>query len=593
MTHPVGPASSPPSVRRRSSALLAGGVLSTMTEPLARRPHLDQALLTLGVALVVAELLAIFYGNDVLRVVAPPGLNGSTKVFGDTYPTYRLALIGIGALIAVAVYVVVERTTVGALGAGKRRRPRDGRHAVGVDNRRVKLAVLGVGSSLAALAGVLGGPINGAGPGLDERVLILASGRGRDRWPRFDQGCVRRRTADRAGRVAGAGVGARPGLLRPLRRIGARADRPAAWPVRGTQGRGVRQRAGLLVGVAVLVVLAMVPLFVAPYETGILSRILIFALLAVSLDVLVGITGLPSLGHAAYFGIGAYTAGWLSHQRHRRGAGAAARRGRSPVLSRRPRQGGSRSAPAAIFFLMLTLAIGELIFQLAQQWESVTGGSNGLFGIPAVRLAGSPLTLAGFVYWYVLAGLRDRVRRTASRQRLAVRGGAAGHPRQRAADAIAGLLAVPVQVRRVRAGRCGCRPRGRPAGRPGPARHHGRRRLHHRRARACSRSSSAGPARCGERAWARRSSYWSATPWDRGWTGTGRWSSGWCSSLAVYLLPRGFAGSGGAAAPTATGMSASRPPRRGESCDGCAVSPGVAQREPAVRGAAGCRRAST
>ncbi|MGI8528250.1 MAG: branched-chain amino acid ABC transporter permease [Geodermatophilaceae bacterium] len=153
--------------------LLAGGVLSTMTEPLARRPHLDQALLTLGVALVVAELLAIFYGNDVLRVVAPPGLNGSTKVFGDTYPTYRLALIGIGALIAVAVYVVVERTTVGALVRASVA-DREMVSAVGVDNRRVKLAVLGVGSSLAALAGVLGGPINGAGPGLDERVLILA-----------------------------------------------------------------------------------------------------------------------------------------------------------------------------------------------------------------------------------------------------------------------------------------------------------------------------------------------------------------------------------------------------------------------------------
>lgn len=162
-------------------------------------------------------------------------------------------------------------------------------------------------------------------------------------------------------------------------------------------------RPRLLVGVAVLVVLAMVPLFVAPYETGILSRILIFALLAVSLDVLVGITGLPSLGHAAYFGIGAYTAGWLSINVTAEapvpllaaalaGAVAAAATGWLAVRS------------SGIFFLMLTLAIGELIFQLAQQWESVTGGSNGLFGIPAVRLAGSPLTLAGFVYWYVLAG---------------------------------------------------------------------------------------------------------------------------------------------------------------------------------------------
>ena len=164
----------------------------------------------------------------------------------------------------------------------------------------------------------------------------------------------------------------------------------------------MRRSPGLLVGVAVLVVLALVPLFVAPYETGILARILTFALLAVSLDLLVGITGLPSLGHAAYFGIGAYTAGWLSINvtseapvpllaATAAGALAAAATGWLAVRS------------SGIFFLMLTLAIGELIFQLAQQWESVTGGSNGLYGIPAVRLAGSPLTEVGFVYWYLLA----------------------------------------------------------------------------------------------------------------------------------------------------------------------------------------------
>ncbi|MBA2414704.1 MAG: branched-chain amino acid ABC transporter permease [Geodermatophilaceae bacterium] len=164
----------------------------------------------------------------------------------------------------------------------------------------------------------------------------------------------------------------------------------------------MRPSPGVLLGAAVLVVLALVPLFVAPYETGILARILTFALLAVSLDLLVGITGLPSLGHAAYFGIGAYTAGWLSINvtseapvpllaATAAGALAAAATGWLAVRS------------SGIFFLMLTLAIGELIFQLAQQWESVTGGSNGLYGIPAVRVAGSPLTEVGFVYWYLLA----------------------------------------------------------------------------------------------------------------------------------------------------------------------------------------------
>ena len=152
---------------------------------------------------------------------------------------------------------------------------------------------------------------------------------------------------------------------------------------------------------AVLVLLAAVPLFVAPFTANTLSRILIFALFAVSLDLLVGITGLPSLGHAAYFGVGAYTAGlvsihWTSEApvpvllAAAAGAVAAAATGWLAV-----RSGG-------VYFLMLTLAIGELTHQLAQSLSSVTGGSNGLFGIPSTRVAGAPLTLAGLVYWHVL-----------------------------------------------------------------------------------------------------------------------------------------------------------------------------------------------
>jgi branched-chain amino acid transport system permease protein len=160
----------------------------------------------------------------------------------------------------------------------------------------------------------------------------------------------------------------------------------------------------LLRGLPVLVlvvVLAAVPLFVAPFTANTLSRILIFALFAVSLDLLVGITGLPSLGHAAYFGIGAYTAGlvsihWTSEMpvpvilAATAGAVAAAATGWLAVRS------------SGVYFLMLTLAIGELVHQLAVQLTDVTGGSNGLFGIPSVRIGGEPLRLAGLVYWYVL-----------------------------------------------------------------------------------------------------------------------------------------------------------------------------------------------
>jgi branched-chain amino acid transport system permease protein len=153
--------------------LAAGGALSAMTEPLARRPILDQALLTLGVSLVVAEVLSIVYGNDVLSVPEPPGLDGSIAVAGSAYPTYRLMLIGVGLLLAAVVYYVVERTSVGALVRASVA-DREMVSAMGIDNRKVKVAVLGIGSMLATVAGVLGAPVYGARPGLDDTILILA-----------------------------------------------------------------------------------------------------------------------------------------------------------------------------------------------------------------------------------------------------------------------------------------------------------------------------------------------------------------------------------------------------------------------------------
>jgi branched-subunit amino acid ABC-type transport system permease component len=153
--------------------LAGGALLSVMTEPLRGRSHLDQALLTLGVAFVASETLIIVFGDDPLAVPAPPGLDGSVPILGATYPTYRLLLIGIGAALAVAVHLVVERTRIGAL-VRATVADRDMVATLGVDHRLVKVVVFAVGSLLAAVAGVLGGPLFGARPGLDATVLILA-----------------------------------------------------------------------------------------------------------------------------------------------------------------------------------------------------------------------------------------------------------------------------------------------------------------------------------------------------------------------------------------------------------------------------------
>lgn len=159
-----------------------------------------------------------------------------------------------------------------------------------------------------------------------------------------------------------------------------------------------RRRALLVVIAAAL---AIAPLVLDAYPTGVLARVLAFALFAASLDLLVGVTGLPSLGHGAYFGAGAYAAGWVAIHASRSApvtlAAAAAVGALVAAIA------GSVAVRArGVFFLMLTLAIGEIVEQLAQSWHAVTGGSDGLYGIPASQIAGVALSEPRQLAWYVL-----------------------------------------------------------------------------------------------------------------------------------------------------------------------------------------------
>ena len=157
-----------------------------------------------------------------------------------------------------------------------------------------------------------------------------------------------------------------------------------------------------MVPLAMVVVLAVAPLALGTYAAAVLARILVFALLAASLDLLVGITGLASLGHGAYFGAGAYAAGWVAV--HVTPSGPVALAAAVAVSALVALVAGSVAVRArGVFFLMLTLALGEIVEQLAQSWHGVTGGSDGLYGIPAPHLAGAALTDIRWFSWYVLA----------------------------------------------------------------------------------------------------------------------------------------------------------------------------------------------
>ncbi len=153
--------------------VLLGGGLTAALRPISGRGHLDQALLTLGIAFVLSDIASIVWGNDFRSVPPPAFLRGSTSVLGHAYPTYRLAVIVVGLAIAGAVYALFERTQLGAV-VRAAVEDRAMVSALGINVGRVLVAVFAIGSALAAFGGVIGGPVLAVNPGLDWEVLILA-----------------------------------------------------------------------------------------------------------------------------------------------------------------------------------------------------------------------------------------------------------------------------------------------------------------------------------------------------------------------------------------------------------------------------------
>lgn len=153
--------------------VVGGAGLAVMTQPLADRGHLDQALLTLGVAFVVADLLFAYFPNEIVPTSAPGALQESTSLLGHSYPLYRLVFIGIAAVLAALVYLLFERSHLGAL-VRATVADRAMVQAMGVDTRKVMLGVFAFGAALATVGGVLGAPIIAPGPGVDETVLVLS-----------------------------------------------------------------------------------------------------------------------------------------------------------------------------------------------------------------------------------------------------------------------------------------------------------------------------------------------------------------------------------------------------------------------------------
>jgi len=153
---------------------------------------------------------------------------------------------------------------------------------------------------------------------------------------------------------------------------------------------------------AVLAALVALPYVLGhAYYVNLASQVLIASVFAMSLNLLVGYGGMTSLGHAAYLGVAAYATGWLTLHLGLGplAAGAAAlaittlMAGFYGVLALRA---------SGLGFLMITLALGQILWGLAYRWVGVTGGDNGLSGLSRPRPFGLDLTGAPAFYYFTL-----------------------------------------------------------------------------------------------------------------------------------------------------------------------------------------------
>ncbi|QDY70940.1 branched-chain amino acid ABC transporter permease [Qingshengfaniella alkalisoli] len=141
---------------------------------LYERSHLDQVLATFGLILIITEGVEIIWGPSPLTAPMPAILSGSIPLIGPLkYPVYRLAVIAVGLLVALGLYLLIRHTRIGMrLRAGATNRPM--LSALGVDVNRLFTFVFGFGALLAGLAGALVAPILSVDSGMGESVLILA-----------------------------------------------------------------------------------------------------------------------------------------------------------------------------------------------------------------------------------------------------------------------------------------------------------------------------------------------------------------------------------------------------------------------------------
>ena len=358
----------------------------TLLRRLYRTPELLQLLATFGVVLIVQDAMPLLWGPNDLPLPRPPWLRAFVPILGQRFPVYDLVLIGLGPLVLGGLWLLLHRTRFGML-VRAATEDRDMAAALGINQTALFTAVFALGSALAGLGGALALPDRSANLQMDLGVIVEAfvvvvvGGLGSVTGAFLASLLIGELQAfglvffPRASLVLLFAAMAVVLVLRPNGLLG-----EALAPIKGAAGvpaliRPPRRWASSAGGVAV-VLCALAPFVLGPYPVSVLTEALIAMLFATSLHLMMGPGGMPSFGHAAWFGIGAYAAGLLA---------------RSPPLALTASVAVSGLAAAGfgwfvvrlsgVYLAMLTLAFAQIAWAVAVQWSWLTGGDDGILGV--------------------------------------------------------------------------------------------------------------------------------------------------------------------------------------------------------------------
>jgi branched-chain amino acid transport system permease protein len=383
-------------------SLIAGVIELFLLRPLYRRHHIYTLLLTFGLILVIYDFIKIFWGTDVKTISVPKSLSGAVVLFGEIFPVSSIFIIIAGFGTGIGIWVIFQKTKIGKIFRAISL-DREMAGALGFNVPLNGTMAFMLGSFLAGIAGVLGSLKLSIAPGADAELLIYSfaivviGGVGSFRGTFISSIIV--------GEMHTLGILYFPGLAMTFvfvllvvflsiypRGLFGREIEQAHVPIAPyIQDVGILFRSiprWLTSWVSICIVIfgfLLAPLWLSNYWLYLSTEIFIFALFAMSFNLMFGFTGMLSFGQASIFAAGAYgvalitlklgVSWWIAFF-----GSLFLSTGIAFLI------GICTIHRAEIYFAMLTMAFAQLFYSIIYKWPSLTGGPDGLTGIPAPKL---------------------------------------------------------------------------------------------------------------------------------------------------------------------------------------------------------------